>query len=188
MTTTSPTITDPSQATAEVPAILCPFTIVADVNEYLPQHNGYRFDCPLFANADKKYARIIVKTMTANLPAGDYTIFGMPSIIIERKTKADLYQSIGKRKNFIERLEMMQEIGRREVGGYAAVVVECNDVDLLKAPKFTKILPKSVSRTIISWRHQFNVDWWFLSDRHRAEVTTFRILESFHAKRAGKQP
>jgi len=167
-----------------VKPIPCPFTIVVDTNEYIRQHKGYRFDCVILADANKRYAPYIIKTMTAELPAGDYSIFGMPRVIIERKTKTDLYQSIGKRSNFVERLEMMAETGDRNAGGYAAVVVECNDVDLLIPPPFAKRSPKSVSRTILAWRQRYPVDWYFVSGRERGEMTTFRILEKFYQSQA----
>lgn len=166
--------TPPDDAPAPIP---CPFTILVDTNEYLPQHCGWRFDGEIRANADKRYARILPRTTTAKIRAADYSIVEQPTIFIERKTKADLYGSIVARDNFIERLEIMESRAMRD-DGYAAIVVECNDADLLIPPPETEMRPKAVSRTVLAWRQRYRVDWYFCSGRDMAEMTAFRMLET----------
>lgn len=168
--------------------VTAPFTIVVDMDEKKP----YRFE-GMRTNKDAGHRPIVVplEFKKRKLPVGDYTIVGMENrIIIERKSKSDLYGSIGRRKNFIGRLEEMEAIARHPLGGYAAVMVEASDPDLLVAPPFAKIAPLNISRTIISWRLTYGVDWWFMASRERAEATTFRILERFYRgqKRHAIQP
>ena len=125
------------------------------------------------------YRPIKVRTIRKKIPAGDYSIEGMPFVAVERKTKEDLFQSVGttdKRDNFIERLHKMQRTLK-----YGAVVVECNANDLYNdPPSYCKTHPRTVFRTCLSWQQQFTlIHWIFCPDRDWAEQTTYRILEKF---------
>src|SRR5690349_17684465 len=97
----------------EVP---CPFRIVIDSREQRP----YTF-LGLRTNKDEGDRPIIVETITHGLPVGDYTLDGHPGgIIIERKSKEDMFQSITDRDNMKRRLGLMSS-------GFATAhwVVEC---------------------------------------------------------------
>lgn len=168
----------PSQLNQQV--ITCPFTVLVDTREQRP----YSF-LGLTANADKKSLPLVVPTVRGTLHTGDYSIVGMQDCLVERKSKEDLWSSVARRENFIGRLERMTEIAN--AGGYCCIMVECGDRDLLIPPLRAKMNPKALNRTIISWRIRYNVDWWFISGRERAEAYTFRILERFHAIREAEK-
>lgn len=152
-------------------SILCPFTITIDSREQQP----YTFDS-IHANADRKHAPIIVTTAKHGLPVGDYSIEGLApasNIIIERKSKEDLFSSVVRRANFVGRLERMQADYQT-----AVVVVEAELSEIYtRPPPFSKLPPRSLGRTIFAWICRYKVHWIFAPNRDFAESMTFRLLE-----------
>lgn len=148
------------------------FTILIDSREIDP----FTFE-GLEANADQGRCPLIVKTKKAGLAVGDYSILENQQIIIERKSKEDLFQSVTKRDNFEDRLERMDAYY-----AFAAVVIESEESDIREnPPPFTEMTSKSVLRSIMAWRQRYvNVHWIFCADRVVAEATTFRMLERFY--------
>lgn len=160
--------------------ILVPFTV--GVKEGMDQCSGptYTFE-GMRANADKKNAPLIVRTQRVHLPTGhgDYTIVELPKIGIERKSKEDLYGSIGQRRaNFEDRLSRMAGVSGL---WYSAIVIEAEFSELLtEPPPFSNLNPKSLTRTILAWQMRWStVGWWFMPNRSAAEGLTFRLLERF---------
>jgi ERCC4-type nuclease len=150
-----------------------PFEVMIDSREQQP----YTFE-GLMTNVDQGSLPIRVRTRREGLPVGDYSIFGLPSgIIIERKSKEDLYSSISQRReNFEDRLRKMSSEFMA-----AAVVVECEWADMiLNPPAFSQFNPKALARTLDSWMIRFRVHWLFMPDRSTAEAKTYRLLEMFH--------
>lgn len=166
---------DPSAKT-----ILNPFAVLIDTREQKP----YSF-FGLSADVKQKSLPLTIPTVRGTLHTGDYSIQGMETCLIERKSKEDLYGSVAKRANFVGRLERMHEIAM--AGGYCCVMVECSDVDMLSRPSHSRMNAKALNRTIIAWRQRYRVDWWFISTRERAEAYTFRILERFWTDRQGRR-
>jgi ERCC4-type nuclease len=165
----------PSASPPEIKTIEAPFTVLTDSRE---QH-AYTFtnfwDGPI---GGPKSRLIKVPTRRVALPVGDYSIEGMEDLIIlERKSKADLYQSISRaRENFVGRLERMSR-----TYAFAAVVVEAGWDELLSdPPRHTQFSPKSLTRTILAWMTRYPVHWLMQPSRAHAEAFTFRILERFH--------
>lgn len=150
--------------------IVCPFTIMVDTREQAP----YLFD-NLKADSSQGGHLLEVPTQRYGLPIGDYLVLGLPQMIVERKSKEDLYSSISQRReNFEQRLCRMQEELR-----WSAVVVEAQLSDLLTAPpSFSQFSPKALNRTIMAWMQRYpRVHWCFLPGREFAESYTFRLLE-----------
>ena len=153
------------------PAKPSPFTILVDSREQKP----YRFS-NLWTGKAGVSQKLEVTTKEVLLETGDYGIDGLPWVVIERKSKSDLYSSISKRRqNFEERLERMS------VFTLAEVVVESEWSEIwTNPPRFTKFNPKSLTRTILAWRVRFpNVHWSFLPNRESAESYTYRLLERY---------
>lgn len=151
-------------------SIICPFVITVDTRESLP----YQFK-DIKSNVDEGSLPIEIATSRICLQTGDYGIEG-ETIAIERKTKEDLYGSIVRRSNFVNRLERMSALP------WAAVVVEAEWSELINdPPAFTKYNPKSLSRTIFYWSQRYsNVHWFTVPGRRAGEVVTFRLLECFY--------
>jgi ERCC4-type nuclease len=170
---------DDGQGEPAEKAIHCPFTVQIDTREQLP----YTF-ANLRANADKGNARLIVPTVRRVVEIGDYTIAGLETVVaIERKSKEDLYSSIGQRReNFIHRLQILSD--RRIFG---AVIVEAGWDSLIgDPPHYSRLNPKALSRTIFAWMIRFpRVQWVMMPGRVMAENATFRLLERFWAVHEG---
>jgi hypothetical protein len=152
-------------------SITCPFVVVADTRE---QH-VYTFE-NLWSGPAEKSPRLIVPVTREALDTGDYSILGHPGIAIERKSKEDLYQSIGrKRANFEGRLARMTALD------WAAVMIEAEWYELLNSPPpHTQFKPKSLSRTVQAWQIRFpKVHWIAMPGRAYAESWTFRLLERY---------
>jgi ERCC4-type nuclease len=157
---------------AEAPPLTCPFTVLVDSREQAP----YLFR-GLRANADRGGLPVLVPTARRGLAVGDYSMEGFEDqIIIERKSKEDLYNSVARRGNFVGRLARMARYP------YAAVVVEADWGEVLTSPpKYSQLLPKSLFRTIMAWDVRYPVKWWFVPGRDAGEATTFRLLERWWA-------
>ena len=131
------------------------FTIIVDTRE---QH-GY-----LYKGAVK-----------GTLKTGDYSIVGLEDkITIERKTKPDAFGSFGK-----GRPRLKKEFERLSEYRYGAIVLEMSLGDILQPPAFTKMSPKVIINTLISWSIRYNVHVWFGGNRDHSEALTYRILEKF---------
>lgn len=139
-----------------------PLTIITDTREQNPY---------LFSNIDPK-PNVIHK----GLPTGDYTLQGYESqIIIERKSKGDLFGSFGQGRDRLRR-----EFARLSEFDYAALVIECSLSDIfVKPPPYTKMNPKSIFRTLLSWSVRYNVHAWTPPDRVFAEKLTYILLAQY---------
>lgn len=143
------------------------FTIIIDTQERTRIHRGYTFD-------------IIVpkpNTIIHSMKTGDYSLSGYEDrITIERKSKADLYGSIGMGRDRFER-----EMARMSSFEFAAVVIEAEWGDIIKNPPTRSGLkPVSVLATVIAWMQRYNVHWITCPNRTFAEKTTYRLLDRWY--------
>lgn len=160
------------------------FTIVVDSDE----KRAYRFQ-GLHDGSGPSRRYVVVPTVRRSLPVGDYTIEGLESeVIIERKSLEDLFGSIspkiGKgekespRDNFKRRLEKMAAYR------FSVVIVEAELSTIIYAPpEFSKLNPKSASRTLIAFNARYPTKWVFCPTREVAEGMTYRMLERFFKDR-----
>jgi len=131
-----------------------PPIIVIDSREQLP----YRFP---------------YETITAKLDSGDYSVKGMETrAAIERKTKSDLFSSIGNGRARFER--EMERLSQLE---YAALVIEASLQDLFTAPPYSAMTPTAVINTLLAWSIRYGIYVWFAGNREAGEKITMRILE-----------
>ena len=152
------------------PSIVCPFTVIVDTREQA----GYSFT-GLHEGTGPRRRQLIVPTIRAALDVADYSVLGLPQVLIERKSKSDLFGSVSRRANFEGRLARMSE---RQ---YAAVVVEASWHEILSdPPRHSKIHPRSLARTLIAWDCRYPVKWHLMPGRDAAEAMTFRLLERFY--------
>lgn len=152
--------------------IPCGFTCIVDTRE----QRKYTFES-LWDGPAGKSNLIDVPVIHECLPVGDYAICGHPGLIVERKSKADLYGSISQaRENFEDRLRRMHE-------GYDCpwVLVEAEWQELLTdPPKHSKFNPKSLSRTILAWMIRYDrVHWLMAPSRAHAEAFCFRLMDRY---------
>ena len=151
--------------------ISVPYTVAVDSREQHPYiFRGYF--------ADEKYGRLplVIPIQVIGLKSGDYSILGMEDrISVERKSLADLYGTLSAGRKRFE-----AEMSRLASLECAAVVIEASLSDLIHSPPSrSKVSPKVIYRTWISWQHRWRVPWHLCDSRALAERTTFRILDWF---------
>lgn len=152
--------------------IVCPFSVCVDRREQAP----YSF-LNIKSDAANGQAPLIVRTATETLESGDYSISGYEHrIAVERKSLEDAYSTFSHGRARFER-----ELARLQLLDFAAVVIEAGWGRILGSPPaHSRLLPKSVFRSIIAWQQRFpGVHWLTCPDRRFAEIATFRILERF---------
>lgn len=151
---------------------LAPFTIIVDNREQAP----YRFgtlpaSCGVSA----------VQVVRAYLPTGDYSIAGHEDrFAVERKSLEDLYATLGQNRDRFE-----AEVQRLNQMAFAAIVIEADLGDVwrpaeCRADWKSRLLPKSVEGTIVSWSIRYpRVHWWPVGSRQAGEIRVFGACEKF---------
>lgn len=144
--------------------------MIIDTREQAP----WGFD-NLTDGADEK--PLVIQTEKATLNSGDYSISGFESqISIERKSKEDLYSTLtGGRERFERELERLQAML------WSIVIVEASLWEVVHNPPVgSRVLPKSIFRSVIALEQRFaKTHWRFCDERRFAEVYAFRVLERF---------
>lgn len=165
-----------------VDAYTLDFTISVDTREQQP-YTFEDFKC----DADRHHKPLIVPAKREMISAGDYTISGeylsngMPPIVIERKSLADLYSTLGQGRERFER-----ELQLLSCCSYAAVVIEaCWDEIEFKPPPRSKLHPKTVIRSMLAWSERYGIHVWAMPGRRAAEKTTFELLRRYWADAYG---
>jgi len=142
------------------------FTIICDTRE----QNAYHF-----AHIKPFAPWVIYKA----LKTGDYSIEGYEDrITIERKSLIDLFGSTGQGRERFER-----EFERLSKFEYAALVIEAGLGDIFKnPPAHSRMNPKAVFHTLISWSVYYGVHVWTAPDRTFSEKLTYYLLEKWWKK------
>lgn len=133
--------------------------VIIDTREQLP-YSFDKFNC---------------NTIKKKLKTGDYSLDGYENeVVIERKSKADLYGSIGKGRDRFEK-----EFERLSWFKYPALIIECDLNNLLKPIAFSKLSGKTVINTLLSWSIKYGVFIYFACTRELAENLTYCILQKY---------
>jgi len=114
-------------------------------------------------------------TVRAGLKTGDYSIIGYESkVAVERKSKADAYQCVGKgRARFISCLERLAVMDR------AAIVIECSAAEFVRPPPYTRIDQNQAFGSFVSWSCRYRLPLFFAGDRRLAERIVVRFLGAY---------
>ena len=110
------------------------------------------------------------------LRIGDYSLWNHETeITIERKSLPDLFQSFGK-----ERDRFCRECQEMPKYRYAAVVIEADISTILDCPPpFTRMKPKVIINSMLSWSIKYGIHFWTCPGRIAAEKITYRLLEKY---------
>lgn len=143
-----------------------PFVVIVDSREQRP----YAFD-----DIREQGRELMISTCRTGLTTGDYSIRGLENVIaIERKTKVDLYGTVGR-----GRARFKREIERLAAMTAPALVLECDLKSMLRRPRYSKMSPLSVLHSLISWSVRFRIPVWTCPGRRSAEIVTYRLLHHF---------
>ena len=120
---------------------------------------------------------VIVQT----LQTGDYSIAGLDNLVcVERKSLADLFSSVGTGRARFER-----EMVRMSKMDYAALVIESSMAGIFtNPPSRSKMNPRAVFRTLLSWSIKYNIHVWPAWNREAGEKITYILLKNFYDFRA----
>ena len=109
------------------------------------------------------------------LPTGDYSIVGLTNrVAVERKSRADAYNSLGK-----DRARFERELHRLAELDFAAIVIESTLPGFLIRPSFSQMNPRSAVNTLLAWSVKFHVPVIFAGDRQYGMAVTRKLLEYF---------
>jgi len=170
----------------------CPFKILIDTNESSSRHKPFTFQ-DILSNKNTGELPFEIETEVRYLQhLGDYQIdcpglapWEQPRCAVERKSGADLFQSVTKRENMEWRLNLLDTTAE-----FAVVVVESELSSLQANPPshyeeggrlvVSGQTFKSVYSTIQAWQQRFQrVHWCFCPDRDWAELSTFWYFYRF---------
>ena len=121
------------------------------------------------------FAGYPVDVQTCHLKTGDYSLEGhSENITVERKSKADLYMSLGRERDRFE-----AEFLRLSKFEYAALVIESSLSGLLIPPFKSRMNPKSIIQSLISWSIRYRVYVFFSDNRHYSECLIYSLFEKY---------
>lgn len=169
--TTTATLAVPAKQKPAPAPVVCPFTVLVDGREKA----AYTFT-GMTADANKNHRPLEITTKWAHLKTGDYSIEDMADLVcVERKSLEDLYSTLGQHRD-----RFQAEHERMTGFAFACVVIEASMERAVKQPpERSRLNPKAVYRTCLSWQMRYGVPWMWVEDRRLGEITTFRILETF---------
>ena len=153
------------------------FRVIVDTRERTPfQFKNIKASVPNKQTGTVDRQPIIVPTIFAGLPTGDYSIEGLESLVcVERKSKEDLYSTLGQNRDRFE----AEHVRMSEMAA-ACVVIECDWNEIMfKPPMPSKLPPASIWGTHASWLIKYNVAWVTMPNREAAEKFTFNYLRMF---------
>jgi len=143
------------------------FTIIVDTREQL-SYDFQGYPC---------------KVIWRGLKTADYSILGYEDqIAIERKSKEDLYGSFGGGRERFER-----EFKRLSKFEYAALVIEASLKDILVPPELSRMSPRSVIQSVLSWSIRYNVHMYFADNRKLAECLIYSLFDKFLYNKTRKE-
>ena len=109
------------------------------------------------------------------LQTGDYSVIGLEDrVAIERKTKSDAFNSLGR-----ERARFEREVSRLGELEFGAIVVEASLPDLLHPPRYSQMNPRAVVASLLAWSVRYGVPVYFAGDRSHGQAATRCLLMKF---------
>jgi ERCC4-type nuclease len=116
-----------------------------------------------------------VEVKRAHLKTGDYSLEGHSGkITVERKSKEDLYMSLGRERDRFE-----AEFQRLREFEYTALVIESSLSGLLIPPFRSRMNPKSIIQSLISWSIRYGVHVFFSDNRTYSECLIYSLFEKY---------
>jgi ERCC4-type nuclease len=114
-------------------------------------------------------------SVTGKLDTGDYSISGLENhVSIERKELNDLIGCLSKGRDRFER-----ELQRAKGLDYFCLVVEADLSDIAKGDYRSKMLPRAVLQSLMTFSIRYKMPIWFCGNRQYAERITESLLVKY---------
>jgi ERCC4-type nuclease len=115
---------------------------------------------PLFAAPQDS-----LEVVSGTLPHGDYSIKGFENkFVIERKKISDFYSYIGReRERTVKKMTEFREIVSS--GGFAGLVVEVPEADLLTGYIMSRVSPETARQALVSFEIRYGVHIYYSRSR-----------------------
>lgn len=114
-------------------------------------------------------------SVTGTLSTGDYSVCGLENhVSIERKELNDLIGCLSKGRERFER-----ELFRGKSLDYFALVVEADLQDIANHAYRSKMLPRAVLQSLMTFSIRYKMPIWFCGNRQYAERITESLLTKY---------
>jgi ERCC4-type nuclease len=128
-----------------------------------------------------------LEVVTAALPHGDYSLQGFTDrFAVERKQVGDFFGYIGKeRERTTKKMAEFKEMIRAR--GWAALVIEASEADLLAGYTMSRISPETARQALVSFEVRYGVHVYY--NRSRADIERWvldRAIKYFKIQREVK--
>ena len=128
-----------------------------------------------------------LEVVTAALPHGDYSLQGFTDrFAVERKQVGDFFGYIGKERERTTR-KMGEFKEMISAGGWAALVIEASEGDLLAGYTMSRISPETARQALVSFEVRYGVHVYY--NRSRADIERWmldRAIKYFKIQREVK--
>ena len=103
--------------------------------------------------------------VTKTLYHGDYSIQGFEDrFAVERKQFSDFYSYIGKeRQRTVQKMEQFRAISL--TGGFAALVIEASESDILSGYYLSRVPPETARQALVSFEVHYGISVYYSKSR-----------------------
>jgi ERCC4-type nuclease len=151
----------------------CQWKLAVDKREQQP----WTFE-DVYIGAGKDRRLLVIESVPKTIKSGDYSIVGYEDqVAIERKSKADLFSTIGS-----GRARFVRELARLDKLKWAAVIIECEWYDAMMCPpERSEMSVSSIDGSINAWTQRFpGVHWFWRPGRYIASKVCYKLLQRFY--------
>jgi len=143
------------------------------------------FEMIVDTREQKPYPLVDVPHIVDTVRKGDYTIKGMEeTFCIERKQMSDFYSYIGKERVLKTDRKMTEFQDIVKNGGFVGLVIDCDESEILRGSRFSKVSPEVARQFIVSWELRgFHV--YMNKDRSACERWAVDRAIKFYKKNKG---
>lgn len=103
--------------------------------------------------------------VTDTLHIGDYSILGFEDkFAVERKQISDFYSYIGRERQWtVKKMEQFREISF--AGGFAALVIEASEADILSGYHMSRVTPETARQALVSFEVRYGINVYYSKSR-----------------------
>ena len=128
-----------------------------------------------------------LQVVTKTLYHGDYSIKGFEDrFAVERKQFSDFYSYIGReRQRTVKKMEQFRTISL--TGGFAALVIEATESDILSGYHMSRVTPETARQALISFEVRYGINVYYSKSRSEIRrwildraIKFYRLMRESH--------